>query len=151
MTRPLSLFALLTVMGGTGSALADCPGDGYNTLLDNTALQAQIADQSIDANAPDGENWKEIHCGSGTIGDLEKVALGPGHPVDPQRKVGTWSIVDDTIDTMEYNYGSGGTYQWRIYRDTNGNAADQYCWQVNSNGGAVIATGNITAVGCLVP
>jgi hypothetical protein len=143
MTRPLSLFALLTVMGGTGSALADCPGDGYNTLLDNTALQAQIADQSIDANAPDGENWKEIHCGSGTTGNLEKVALGPGHPVDPQRKVGTWTI---TGGAMQYAYdGGGGTYTWRIYSNGSGG----YCWQENSGGGAVIATGIITSVDCL--
>jgi len=65
------------------------------------------------------------------------------HPVDPQRKVGTWSIVGDT---MEYNYGSGGTYTWRIYQKGSDN---DYCWQADSDGGAVIATGGTTLVDCL--
>jgi hypothetical protein len=133
----------LVLLGATAPALSDCEGEGYETRLDAAALQSKIGGQSIDANAPDDENWKEIHCGGPTSGDLEKVGLGPSHPVDPQRKVGTWSIVGNT---MEYNYGSGSTYTWRIYQKV---PNDDYCWQADSDNGAVIATGGTTSVVCL--
>jgi hypothetical protein len=133
----------LVLLGATAPALSDCPAEGYKTLLDDARLETEFVGQAIDANAPDGENWKEIHCGTGTTGDLEKVGLGQSHPVDPQRKVGTWSIVDDT---MRYDYGSGGTYTWRIYQKESDN---DYCWQADSDGSAVIATGSTTSVPCL--
>jgi hypothetical protein len=141
----LPALALLTT---AVPALSDCVAEGYETLLDAAALGTDIAGQSIDADAPDGENWKEIHCGSGTSGDLQKVGLGPSDPIDPQRKVGEWSIVGDTMQ-YAYDHG-GGTYQWRIYRDVSAPAASNtLCWQQNADGGDVIAEGDLTSVTCV--
>ncbi|WP_200232993.1 hypothetical protein [Thiohalocapsa halophila] len=146
--RPFFAFLpALPLLATAAPAFSDCPAEGYETLLGAAALGTNIAGESINANAPDGENWKEIHCGSGTSGDLQKVGLGPSDPVDPQRKVGTWSIVGDT---MQYAYdGGGGTYQWRIYRDENADASNALCWQENTDGGGVIAEGDITSVSCV--
>lgn len=132
-------------------ALAEdgCVTDGFETRLTSSTtptLTDAITGKSIDANSPGGENWKEIHCGvSG--GDLEKVGLGAGHPVDPQEKVGTWSIIGDAVT---YNYGTGGSYTWRVYRDTNDSVVGkELCWQEDATDGGVIATGSITSVSCL--
>lgn len=150
MTRVLPFVSALSFLGFIAPSYASCPDEGYENRLDATEL-LMFAGQSIEANspAPDNENWKEIHCGAGTSGILQKVGQGVNHPTDPQRRVGEWRIQDNT---MVYSYDNGPSYQWRIYADDAlPAAADKYCWQEHSIVGRVIATGNITATPCISP
>jgi hypothetical protein len=131
----------------TCPATAGCSGLGYATRLTDSStpsLTVAITGKSIDANAPDGENWKEIHCGTSPGGDLQKVGLGPTDRVDPQRSIGSWSIAP-AGDTVSYDYGPGGSYTLRVYQNNTGGI----CWQRDADDGVVVATGVFTAVSCL--
>ncbi len=125
-----------------------CPDADYTTRLTSASsptLTDAITGNSIDADSPGGENWKEIHCGT-SPGDLQKVGVSPTDPVDPQVSVGSWEIVGAVgEETVNYNYGTGGSYTWRVYQNGTGGL----CWQEDSDTGAVIATGVVTSVTCL--
>lgn len=126
------------------SVCTACSVAGYAQLTSSTtpSLSAAITGKQIDANAPDGENWKEIHCGT-SPGDLQKVGRGPSDPVDPQVSVGSWRIANNTVT---YDYGPGASYTWRVYRNTAGGL----CWQQDSDSGAIIAKGTVgAAVPCV--
>lgn len=145
MRRVITLAAAFLVYAP--GAFADCTAAGYATLLTGPALTNAISGQKIDANSPEGENWKEIHCAStigATGGVLQKVGVSPTDPVDPQRAVGTWSL-SPSRGTVTYDYGTPATtYIWRVYSNGSG-----LCWQENSNGGKVIAIGTVGTVSCI--
>ncbi|MGB5832942.1 MAG: hypothetical protein WBG92_13260 [Thiohalocapsa sp.] len=110
----------------------------------NRHITTRLSGKKIDATALDGENWKEIHCGGGaTSGDLYKLGLGPGDPVDPTRFVGKWNVTQNKL-LVRYRYGPGpsgftttaGPYRWRVFRNT---TTGNLCWQENSGGGNWIA------------
>jgi hypothetical protein len=128
-------------------ATTGCSASGYTTRLTSATtptLSLAITGQQINANSPGGENWKEIHCGT-SGGALQKVGVSPTDPVDPQTTVGTWTISGDTVI---YNYGTGGSYTWRVYRNP---TSGGICWQENSDTGAIIATGTVGAAISCVP
>ena len=136
------VLAMLAVMGYATSASAVCPSNTYPIrVTDFTGIEGT----QIDANAPDGENWKELHCPSG---DLQKVGVSKTDAVDPQTSVGSWNINDDNSAnaTLTYDYGTGGRYTWRLYANFFGG----FCWQENNDSGAEIARGTIIipGVGC---
>ena len=126
---------LLLFAGFGANVQADCVADGYEDRINGNAISVALGNKSIDANTPDGnENWKEDHCGASS-GNLYKV--GAGTPVDPRALRGTWRRQGNTVI---YDYGTGGSYQWRLYQDANGDvAAGALCWQENMNDGEVIA------------
>lgn len=67
--------------------------------------------------AKDGnDTWQEYHDGTTTSGgDLIDYKRGSGHPTDPTKKVGTWSVTGTDSDAkLTHNYGSGGTYYWAV-------------------------------------
>lgn len=130
-------------------ATAGCIGFGYPTRLTGASIPTltdAITGNSIDADSPGGgENWKEIHCGT-SPGELQKIGVSPTDPVDPQVPVGSWGIVGAVgEETVNYDYGTGGSYTWRVYQNGTGGL----CWQEDSDTGAVIATGAVTAVSCI--
>jgi hypothetical protein len=139
--RLIPIFLLIIA----GPISADCSNDGYETQLsDSTSptINSVLSSNSIDANSPGGENWKEVHC---TNGDLQKVGLGVGHPVDPQRTVGTWST---TGDRVIYTYTGLSPYSWTLWWDQDGSVSgNTYCWE-NPTGNATVATGNLGSVTC---
>lgn len=116
------------------SALAAGCIDFYNVPLPNAAF---LNGKRIYAgNAPPGgtitEDWKEDHCSGG---DLFKQGLGVGHPVDPYKKIGTWT--DNGDGTITYDYGSPATtFTWKLYVRKGGGL----CWEDTSTT-AIIATG----------
>ncbi len=143
------LVAVLLAAYGSGAFAAPCSG----TLLSAAQITAALQGVTINATSPTtGENWHEIHCGtSGSANNLQKVGLGVGHPVDPQQKVGTWTVTDNAIvDTVTYDYGTGGSFPWRVYSTdaTIDSTLNNICWQA---GGQAIATQTVAAtqVTCL--
>lgn len=147
MTRSTARLIPLSLLLIAGPVLADCSDDGYETQLTDattTTISDVLLGNSIDADAPDGENWKEVHCSS-SGGELQKVGQGVGHPVDPQRVVGTWSTSGNTVT---YTYTGLSPYTWTFWWDENNSEADTYCWE-NPTGNATIATGNTGSVPCV--
>jgi hypothetical protein len=141
--RLIPLFLLIIA----GPISADCSDEGYETQLTGSttpSISDVLSDASIDANSPGSENWKEVHCGTGS-GDLQKVGLGVGHPVDPQRTVGTWSTNGDRVI---YTYTGLTPYSWTLWWDENNDQGDTYCWE-NPNNGETVATGNTGTIPCI--
>jgi hypothetical protein len=62
------------------------------------------------------EQWAEYHTGTtGAGGPLVAYKRGPNHPVDPQKTVGSWSVVGTGNNAVvRYNYGAGGTYDYSV-------------------------------------
>jgi len=148
MKRVFTAALVCTAYASGAFALSPCETNGYTTQLTSSSsptLAVAITGKQINANSLGGENWKEIHCDSttGHAGQLQKVGVSPTDPVDPQTQVGNWSISDDTVN---YNYGTGGNYYWRVY--TNGT---NLCWQEDSDTGGIIATGTVGAAIDCVP
>jgi hypothetical protein len=62
--------------------------------------------------------WAEEHL---KVGDLFEHAKGSTDKVDPRRKAGTWNAVStagSANDVINYNYGTGGTYNWSVWEQT---------------------------------
>ncbi len=151
MNRVFLVAVLLAVYGSGAFAATPCPG----TQLSFAQITAALEGKTINANSTAGENWNEIHCGtSGSANNLQKVGLGVGHPVDPQEKVGTWTVNSGAgttgVDTVTYNYGPGAIYNWRVFSTdiTIDSTLDNICWQRSGEAGAT-QTAAATQVTCL--
>lgn len=70
--------------------------------------------------------WQEFHQGNNNGGDLIDYKHGPSHSTDPTTTVGSWSITtigqgnDPIVETVTYNYGSGGSYTFSVWDQGNG-------------------------------
>lgn len=126
--RILILGAAVAVLF-SGAVAANCSSSGYATQLTGTSVSSALTNKRIDANAPGagGENWNEDHCASG---QLYKVGLGVGDPVDPYALRGSWSVSGNNVS---YTYGTLAPYVWTLW--TNGSGG--LCWE---NAGSVVAT-----------
>lgn len=59
------------------------------------------------------DSWQEYHQGTGNSGDLIDYKLGPGHRIDPTKKVGTWSALNGANSSVTHTYGST-SYTWLV-------------------------------------
>jgi hypothetical protein len=108
----------LGVLTLSGQAFAACNGNSLN----QAQLEAQIVGNTVCATRGN-DRWQEYHAGNGDLIDFK---LGANHPVDPSKKVGTWSIAGTGGNTlMRYNYGSGGTYDYEVF--SNGGGSYSFC------------------------
>lgn len=71
---------------------------------------------------------QEFHQVGGTLIDYKR---GSGHPIDPTKTIGTWSVSGNQI---AYSYTSGGSYTFDVYEK---NGAYSFC---TSGGSAAEAT-----------
>lgn len=114
-------FALLALAGcalsGQAFAQANCGGSGTrgtNSTLKQT-LTSELSGNTVCASR-NGDRWQEFHGSDGKVTDYKR---GPNDPVDPSEVVGTWSVTGTATNTVVvYNYGSGGTYSYAVWRDT---------------------------------
>jgi len=97
-----------------------------------------LGGKTVCVGAPPTWDAQEFHSGT-TGGDLIDYKRGPGHPVDPTGKVGTWSIVGNQIN---YNYGPAANYTYDVYEK---NGAYSFCVGASEKAAATIRTGQ---VGC---
>ena len=112
MTRRITIAALvLCGMAGTAGAQNCCPtgsritGAPLLTLVANKTACAQLG----------ADKWQEFHKGATAAGgDLIDWKQGPGNPVDPTEKAGTWSVIGLDQSRVQYDYGGGGVYQYRV-------------------------------------
>lgn len=83
----------------SGASLASSCSDPQIT---GTALSNLITNSTVCANLGD-DKWQEQHRSGGELWDYK---LGPTDPIDPTKKVGTWSILTRS-NQVQYNYSSG--------------------------------------------
>ena len=112
--KQLILVGMVLTFGAV-DVFADCSS--------GTEIAASVlAGQSILAEAPvpsgseeEADKWHESHCGSGQLWKVGAPDPSDGSlNVDPAKKVGTWSVLGNTVT---YDYGSGGEYKWTLHKN----------------------------------
>ena len=88
-----------------------------------------------------GEEWNEDHCANGTLYKVGTEDGPPKHPerdsVDPRAPIGSWSTAGDNIT---YNYGTGGSYTFELWRDTCTGGTCTGTYYYCDTGGSIVAT-----------
>jgi len=93
-------------------------GPALNTLINgNTVCATRGSDV-----------WQEQHRAGGQLWDYK---MGPGHPVDPSKQVGTWSIARNFVT---YCYTGGICYSYSVH----GSAGGRYSF-CSANGTEVVS------------
>lgn len=133
-------FLMLASAANQASAVNCAASTGYNRVLIPAVLRATLQGKFVCATRGN-DVWRECH---GTISNgttcnnspqLWDLKLG-SNPVDPSQQVGTWNVPNITqgLATVTYDYGTGGTYTYSVWR--NGNNFD-FCG-TNPTGNNVI-------------
>ncbi len=105
--RMMSLWALGCLALGSVHAQT-CPGG--TTRVDQVM---QLVRGNTMCAARGADSWQEFHQGTGNSGDLIDYKLGPNHPIDPTKKVGTWSARNGNDSSLTHTYGST-SYSWLV-------------------------------------
>ena len=110
MNKQLLLGAALSTCLA-GEAMAACS----DPLVTNQDLADLIAGNTVCA-AFGGNRWQEQHRGAGTSGELWDYKQGPGHPVDPTSRVGSWEVrTAGREQIVRYIYGAGAfSYNYQV-------------------------------------
>ena len=104
------LTALVLLVGTPSLAIAACTG---STRVTGTALNTLIEGNTVCATRG-SEVWQEQHRAGGQLWDYK---MGPGHPVDPTKQVGTWSI---SRSAVTYCYTGGLCYSYSVHGPAGG-------------------------------
>lgn len=117
-----SFVAGLLVLGSfCAGAMAACPGPA-NARLNQSTLPTTLSGQTACA-VRGADRWQEFHGAGGQLVDYK---MGPNHPVDPSKPVGTWSVIGNGGNTqVRYDYGSGGQSAYSVY--SNGGTQYSFC------------------------
>ena len=106
----LAIFAAVIAT----EAAADCTNNQVKTGL-GTLISGSLICGRPGANYPGtaSDHWQEQHRVGGQIWDHKK---GIGDPVDPEVQVGTWSIVENTLNPSYIaSYLGGGSFTYRVF------------------------------------
>jgi len=104
------LTALVLLAGMPSLAMAACTA---NTRVTGAALNRLIDGNTVCATRG-SDVWQEQHRAGGQLWDYK---MGPGHPVDPSKQVGTWSIARNFVT---YCYTGGLCYSYRVHGPAGG-------------------------------
>ncbi|NOS89603.1 MAG: hypothetical protein HOP34_13880 [Methylococcaceae bacterium] len=148
MIKKIIFTGILLTNTFTGLALADCVN---NRVAVSNNLRTLLRGNTICvSNGQGGWESQEEHATSGEIIDYKK---GPTDPVDPRKKLGTWSTTAGNDATVTYNYTAFGPTVTAVYRvyltaGVRGAAGSTYDF---CEGGVVKASGTLklgTGAGC---
>lgn len=103
----------------SGRAMAACSG----TALTASQLTTLLTGKTVCGSAGT-DRWQEEHRLGGELWDYKK---GPGDPVDPEEKVGTWSVISGGFGSgkVSYQYDGGSGFLYTVYN--NGGGAYSFC------------------------
>ncbi|WP_317704622.1 hypothetical protein [Methylomarinovum caldicuralii] len=108
-TRIAPLFTALALVGLSFTASADCSSppvsDAAAVLSGKTIC---VTDSST------GEKWQEYHDPSGALIDYKK---GPSDPVDPSKRVGSWSTSGGNVTYTYDAFGPAVSYTYTVKGD----------------------------------
>jgi hypothetical protein len=127
----VALFACLT-----GEAMAACSGTAVTACKQlSSLLSGRTVCGRPGAAYPGSVNdrWQEAHSdpggcsfsgstGSTGTANVTDYKAGPSSTVDPSESVGSWQV---SAGTIVYNYGSGGTYTYKVWN--NGGGVYTFC------------------------
>lgn len=93
--------------------LAGMPSLAWAACTPATRVTGATLNSLIDGNTVcairGSEVWQEQHRAGGELWDYKR---GPGHPVDPSKQVGTWSI---SRNFVTYCYTGGSCYAYSVH------------------------------------
>ncbi len=107
--KQLLISSVILAVSFSGESIAACTG----APLTEVALTGLIEGNTVCASIPGGDEWREQH--RITNNELWDYKKGPGDPVDPTEKVGTWSIGGGRMPSVTYTYTGGGNYTYLVY------------------------------------
>lgn len=103
--RSSILTTVVLLAGLPALAAADC---SPSTRVTGNNLTNLITGNTVCATRG-SEVWQEQHRAGGQLWDYKK---GPGHPIDPSKQVGTWSI---SRNFVTYCYTGGICYSYSVH------------------------------------
>ena len=103
----ITLVGAFLAMASQAGAQLTCSCIPSLPRISGTALSNLIVGQTACATLG-GSSWQSFHPSGGSLIDYKK---GPGHPVDPWKVMGTWSINNDKV---QYNYLTGGIFEYEV-------------------------------------
>lgn len=113
----LNMGSAVASMLVAGGAMAACPG----APLTGSAISSLLTANTVCVGTAGNWEAQELHVSGGSLVDYKR---GPAHPVDPSEVVGRWSV-DAAAGTVSHNYGTGGTYTYKI--SANGGTSYSFC------------------------
>ncbi len=110
----IAAAALSIVLGSwAAQAFAVCEantrvtGNAFDTLLQAGTLICGRPAAGYAGQAAD--RWQEEHRAGGQLWDYK---LGAGHPIDPSKQVGTWSLAANAVT---HAYTGGPSFVWTVH------------------------------------
>lgn len=74
------------------------------------------------------DRWQEEHRAGGELWDYKR---GPGHPVDPTERVGSWSVSGTKIGaSVTHSYGGATNFTWNVFGPAANSAGSVYAFCV---------------------
>lgn len=115
----MSTTAVLAALSLPAHAQTACAASGAVVKLSNAQITALVSGKTVcglpGANYPGSpsDRFQEEHLANGDLFDFK---LGPGHPVDPREKVGTWSVGQGLIapQGIVHSYSSIA-FSWSVF------------------------------------
>ena len=105
-----SLPALSLAACAGPSSVRVATAEAMNTLLKgNTVCVPAVTQPTMDA--------QELHQAGGALVDYKR---GPGHPVDPSKQVGSWTVTAGRSTFVTHNYGGGVQYTYAVWNNNDG-------------------------------
>ncbi len=124
MMKQIAVAGLVALAGGVAAQTCTCEGAG-NTRIQDAALTAALSGNTVCVPNAAGWEWQEQHravtAGVSRSGELWDFKRGPGHAIDPTKRVGDWAITATTIaggEHVSHSYlgGSGSSYSYKVCR-----------------------------------
>jgi len=115
----------LAGLPAVSNAACAAPSVRVNTMA---AMSALITGNTVCVPAltprPATMEAQELHQLGGALIDFKR---GPGHPVDPSKQIGAWSVTgrDGRGVFVTYNYGGGKIFTYAVWR--NGDGTHSFC------------------------
>lgn len=126
------LTAIFLLAGMPSLAMADCSA---TTRVTGAALNSLISGNTVCASRG-ADTWQEQHRAGGELWDYK---MGPGDPVDPSKRVGTWSIARNYVT---YCYTGGTCYSYSVHGSGSGPYSFCYANGTEVVSGATFKPGN---------
>lgn len=113
--KKIFVTGAVLLLGFSGNVFASCLDTQMTDSPPSTPTLTTVITNNTICATQGAEKWQEQHRPGGELWDYKQ---GPGHPVDPTEKVGTWSIINNQI---VHTYGST-SYSYNLHRRTGAGA-----------------------------
>ena len=116
--KPIILAAV------AGMALASLPavsmaacGPPSVRVVTVAAMTTLLEGNTVCVGAQPTMDAQEFHQAGGALIDYKR---GPGHPIDPTKQVGTWTVTDVRGARVNHHYGGATKFGYSVWNNNNG-------------------------------